>query len=479
MNYMRNLGNSISQIQQAEMLSTNLNMQVASQKCINNVKFQTEIIKILLIDDQLIIGEAISRTLSKEPDIVFDYVSDSTQAFQKAIAFEPTVILLDLIMPDIDGLMLLRWFRSHPSTRDVPIIMLSSNEQANFKAEAFTEGANDYLIKLPDAIELIARIRYHSKAYNNIKALSTATATAQRQAQELEHTVRKLQATQVQLIQTEKMSSLGKMVAGLAHEINNPINFIHGNLTYIHEHIHSLLSLIDFYQKQYPEAQKVIQDEIGEINLDFIIDDFSKILSSMRLGTDRIKGIVLSLRNFSRLDQSEKKAVNIHEGIESTLFLLNHRLKQQIEILKEYADLPLIECYPAQLNQVFINIINNAIDSLLEKQNHQKQIIIRTEVTDVKTVKIKIIDNGSGIPSEIQSKIFDPFFTTKPVDKGTGLGLAISYQIIEQHQGNIQVNSELGNGTEFVIEIPITVNSQEFYCVLPFNSIDVAVPSIW
>ncbi|MEH2066897.1 MAG: ATP-binding protein [Nostoc sp.] len=436
-------------------------MQLASADCLNEVKIHTETVKILLIDDQVIIGEAISRIIANETDISFNYFNDSTQAIHKAIAIEPTVILLDLIMPDIDGLMLLRWFRSHPSTRDIPIIMLSSKEEPKLKAEAFAEGANDYLIKLPDAIELIARIRYHSKAYNNLKALSTATVNAKLQAQELEDTVRKLQTTQVQLIQTEKMSSLGRMVAGLAHEINNPINFIHGNFNYLHEHIHSLLSLIQFYQKEYPEAQKIILDEIGEIDLDFLIDDFQKILVSMRLGTDRIKEIVLSLKNFSRLDESEKKAVNIHEGIESTLFLLNHRLKPKIEVIKEYAHLPLVECYPAQLNQVFLNVINNAIDSLLEDLNYQyqKQIIIRTEVTDLETIKVKIIDNGSGIAPEIQSKIFDPFFTTKPVNKGTGLGLAISYQIIEKHHGRIYVKSQLGNGAEFIIEIPIRVST--------------------
>ncbi|MEH1768165.1 MAG: ATP-binding protein [Nostoc sp.] len=415
-------------------------------------------VRLLLIDDQVIISEAFRRIVATETDISLHYTSNPAKAIQDAIAIEPTVIFLDMIMPDIDGLMLLRWFRSHPVTRDIPIVMLSSKEEAKLKADAFTEGANDYLIKLPDAVELIARIRYHSKAYNNLKALTTATATAQLQAQQLKNTLQELQTTQVQLIQTEKMSSLGRMVAGLAHEINNPVNFIHGNFNHLNNHVNCLLNLIELYQKKHPESYFTLQDEFGDFNLDFIVDDLPKILSSMRIGTDRIRDIVLSLRNFSRLDQSEKKAVNIHDGIESTLLLLNHRLHPKIEIIKKYGNLPPVQCYPAQLNQVFMNILSNGIDALLELDNQiQKQIVIQTEVTELETVIITFRDNGDGIDAEIQSKIFDPFFTTKPINKGTGLGLAISHQIIQKHQGNIQLKSEFGYGTEFAIEIPIAL----------------------
>jgi two-component system NtrC family sensor kinase len=432
-----------------------------SQDCQNNqsaatVQLNTDVVTVLLIDDQLMIGEAVCRLLSQEEDISFHYIDDPTQAIQKAIAIAPTVILLDMVMPDIDGLMLLRWLRSHPATCDIPIVMLSSKEEAQIKADAFAAGANDYLIKLPDVVELIARIRYHSKAYNNLKALTAAKATAQLQAQQLEQTLKQLQSTQVQLVQTEKMSSLGRMVAGLAHEINNPVNFIHGNFTHLNNYTQSLLELVKLYQQECTSESQIIKDYLEEINFEFIQDDLPKILSSMKMGTDRIRDMVISLRNFSRLDQAGKKAVDIHEGIDSTLVILNNRLKQNIEVIKDYGEIPLVECYPAPINQVFMNILSNAIDVLLEtKELSHKEITVKTELTLSQHIRVKIQDNGPGISQDILDKIFDPFFTTKPVNQGTGLGLAICYQIIEKHHGTIQVSSELGVGTEFIVEIPV------------------------
>lgn len=291
-------------------------------------------------------------------------------------------------------------------------------------------------------------------------------------AQELEQALGELQRTQTQLIQSEKMSSLGQLVAGIAHEINNPVSFIYGNVGHAGDYIRDLLRLLELYRVTYPESTDEIQALAEDIELDFLVEDLPKLLDSMKVGATRIQEIVRSLRTFSRVDQSERKPVNIHEDLDNTLLILEHRLKAaggnpQIEVVKEYGDLPPVECYAGQLNQVFMNLLTNAIDALEEAQplvsrdnteqlSSKPGIKIKTQVVDANCVSITIADNGIGIPGDVLSRIFDLFFTTKPVGKGTGLGLAISYQIIvEKHKGNLHCHSVPGKGTEFVIEIPI------------------------
>lgn len=288
--------------------------------------------------------------------------------------------------------------------------------------------------------------------------------------QELQRSLSQLQTTQGRLIQQEKMSSLGQLVAGVAHEINNPVSFIQGNLSHLNEYGLNLLDLIQLYENHYPMPPAEIAAASEKMDLVFLQTDLPKLLNSMNMGTERICQIVLSLRNFSRMDEADFKVVDIHEGLNSTLMILHHRLKATsnrpaIEVVKHYGDLPLVACYPSQLNQVFMNILANAIDALeqaparpveLASDSPLRQITIQTSVIEQQWVRIGIVDNGAGIPDEIRHRIFDPFFTTKPLGKRTGMGMSISYQIIvEKHGGELHCVSVPGQKTEFSIRIPV------------------------
>jgi PAS domain S-box-containing protein len=323
------------------------------------------------------------------------------------------------------------------------------------------------------------------RSRQSYKELVMREDSANAQTLRLENALADLQKTQSQLIQTEKMSSLGQLVAGVAHEINNPVNFIYGNLNHANRFVQNLLDAIALYQQNYPEPSPEITKFLDEIDFEFLQQDLPKMLSSMKLGAERIRQIVLSLRNFSRTDQEGRKTCNIHEGIDSTLLILQNRFKAYddrpaINLTKHYGDIPIVNAYTGQLNQVFMNVLSNAIDAIddrIMRKNLEKtdsigkdfvgEITITTKLsppTDQNQqqpmVIIQITDNGAGIPEEIRNKLFDPFFTTKPVGKGTGLGLSISYQIVvEKHQGRLECCSTVGEGTEFAIEIPLNLLS--------------------
>ncbi len=379
-------------------------------------------------------------------------------ALEKLESYLPELILLDVMMPGIDGFETCKRLKDNPNTQDIPVIFMTALSDSGNKVKGLNAGAVDYITKPINHEEVLARIEIHLQ----LKNLKTLEGMVNERTTELTETLENLKRAQVQLVQKEKMSSLGKLVAGVAHEINNPVNFIHGNLKHIQQYSLGLLQLVELYQKHYPQPEKEIQDYAEELELEFLQEDLSKIISSMTIGSNRIRQIVLSLRNFSRLDEAEFKPVNLHEGIESTLLILQHRFKTSsknpaIEVIRKYSELPMVECYSSKLNQVFMNILANAIDALeesIDSGNKEPTIVISTSELLNKWVEIRIADNGNGISEETSSKIFDPFFTTKPIGSGTGLGLSISHQIItDKHGGKLECYSTLGQGTEFVIQI--------------------------
>lgn len=401
----------------------------------------------------------------------------------------PDIILLDINMPGMDGYEVCQQLKADARTCAVPVIFISALDDVLDKVKAFDVGGVDYITKPFHGAEVVLRIE------NQIN-LRLLQVKLQEKNILLQQAFDDLKAAQVQRIQNEKMFALGQLVAGVAHEINNPVSFIYGNLQYANQYVQDLVNLIEIYQQEYPNPTSKVQEIVEDIDLNFVVNDLRNLMGAMFRGADRIRSIVLALQNFSRLDEAQMKSVNIHEGIDSTLVMLEHRLKETahrpaITVTKEYSNLPLVTCYPGELNQVFMHLLNNAIDALelgnsawrigskIEKQDEDKQvnennslykdstqlatfyshlvpeIRIYTLLTDTNTVKIAIADNGPGIDESVRSRLFDPFFTTKPVGKGTGLGLSISYQIVQKHQGNLSSDSLPGQGAFFTIEIPI------------------------
>ncbi|MFP4101398.1 hybrid sensor histidine kinase/response regulator [Coleofasciculus sp.] len=438
---------------------------------------------ILLIDDRIENLKPISDCLRNNGYEV-RIAKSGIQGLKLLEKLTPDLIVLDVIMPEMDGFETCRHLKTWEKTKDIPVIFMTAAIDASnseVKVKGLSLGAVDYITKPIQVNEVLARIKTHLHLRfltlqlqqeicdrKQIELALRQSETRERQkAQALQETLKQLKRTQAQLIQTEKMSSLGRIVGGIAHEINNPANFIYGNITYARAYFQDLLKLVQLYQKIYPEPTPEIHQLSEEIDLEFMVEDWDKLIQSMEIGIERIEKIVRSLKSFSKLDEAQLKPVNIHECIDNTLFILQSRLRAEgnrpeIKVIKRYGQIPQVTCYASLLNQVFFNIFDNAIEAL-DYQPGTRSITIKTEIynpnsTLPQSIIIRINDNGIGMSKNVRQHIFDPFFTTKPVGRGTGLGLAVSHNIVvEKHQGEISCISALGKGSEFIIKIPMIV----------------------
>ena len=439
---------------------------------------------ILIVDDSRT-NVAVLHEFLTSAGFAVETAADGLSAIAQIEQKLPTLVLLDVIMPGIDGFETCQRLKSNPTTSPVPVIFMTSLSDTENRLKGLRSGAVDYIIKPFQREEMLARVNIHLQLQRLTQTLAEQNIHLKQWNEKLEQRVeertaklsqslQQLQQAQVQLVQNEKMSALGQLVAGVAHEINNPVGSLSANLEHVETYAQDLSSMVQLYQKHYPQPDPEILEEQEAVDLGFVLGDLPKIFKSMKLASERLRNISGSLRTFSRSETASKVPADIHSNLDSTLLILKHRLKANgdrpvIEIIKKYGDLPLVDCYPGQLNQVFMNLLANAIDALEEENESEvdsgpslfslfsvPQIRICTELVEPDWIAIRIADNGPGLTKDATQRLFEPMFTTKPPGKGTGLGLSISHQIItEHHGGRLQCQSVQGQGTEFAIEIPV------------------------
>lgn len=400
---------------------------------------------LLVVEDNPEMRRFICMLLRKHYRVI--EADDGQEGLERCLLERPDLVLSDLMLPRMNGFELCRNVKQSAELHATPFILLTSHAEVQHRIEGFEAGADEYLSKPFNMRELLARVR-------SLLGLRKADREIRAAHEELKKAHEELQQTEAQLIHSEKMASLGQLVAGVAHELNNPISFIYGNMRMLEEYLASIRRVLECYREACRKASwgKDLEPTWHDNDMDFVLSDLGSLIEGCREGATRTKQIVQDLRTFSRLDEAERQSVNLNEGIRSTLTLLASRLRNRIKVHLDLGELPLVECYAGQINQVFMNLLSNAEQAIAETGD----IRIRTRLLPSREIEVRIQDSGPGIPPEILGKIFDPFFTTKPVGSGTGLGLSISYGIVQKHGGQISVQNEPGAGALFTLRIPVS-----------------------
>lgn len=403
---------------------------------------------VLIVDDTPTNISVLAQTL-RQAGLAIRIANDGMSALKQVKHEQPSLILLDVQMPVMDGFETCKRLKADSKTRHIPVIFMTALSDKASRIKGLSLGAVDYIAKPFEQEEVLARVKVHLQ----LKQLKDELELR------VEARTRELQNVQIQLVQQEKLATLGQLIAGVAHEINNPMACIANNIEPAHEYVRDISTLLSLYQQEPSVSEDKIQAFIEDRDVEFALTDLPKLLDSIQLSIERIKTISTSLRNFSRLDVDSKVEADLHEGLDSTLVILGHRIKPigdrpKISVVKQYGDITPVECFPSALNQVFMNLLANAIDAL--EDSAEPEIRIITEQINSDWVNVIIEDNGPGLTELIKQRLFEPLFTTKPIGKGTGLGLSISRQIVEgKHHGRIQCLSSPGEGCKFILELPV------------------------
>jgi two-component system, NtrC family, sensor kinase len=414
--------------------------------------------RILIVDDSATVRRVFANCLSAHHTCV--EASSYNEALECLNNDQFALVLADLIMPGLSGIELLRKIvEKYP---DTAVIMVSGIDQPQRTLDAIRLGAFDYLIKPCDLGVLELTVERALERRNFMLSARQYKLDLEARNEELVHGKAQLQRLQAQIVHSEKMASLGQLAAGIAHELNNPVGFVYGNLDILNQYFQDIVRLLDYYDEACPPNEKTLNVSSikSEINYSRLREDLASIIDDCRNGVERICDIVQNLRIFSRLDEAEFKKTDIHEGIESTIRLMSRYFSAgKIKLIRDYGALPLIDTYSGQLNQVWMNLLANAAQAVLSSGDESGEVRITTR-RDGETVSIAVSDTGCGIAQEHMDRIFDPFYTTKPVGEGTGLGLSITFGIVERHGGKISVKTLLNEGSTFTVTLPAIVKSE-------------------